>query len=95
MAVLPVAQAAHFARKVSLDVTSVAASTVVKETFTVAGLTGLKTDRLVLANKPTDDTGLAMISARCNAADEVELTFWNYTGDAIDPAAQDFFIVQL
>lgn len=79
-------------RVVSLDVPSIAASTVSAETFTV---TGLRTDTQVVVTKPTSDTGLVLLDSRVSAADTLELTFWNTTGAAIDPAAQNFYVVEL
>lgn len=79
-------------RTVSLDVPSIAASTVSAETFTV---TGLKTENFVLVKKQTNDDGLVLLDSRVSDTDELELVFWNTTGVAINPAAQDFYLVAL
>ena len=88
---LAVVSAPHFARQVTLDPTSVPASSVQKETFTV---TGIRLASPLIVNMPTDETGLVLLGSRVTAKDTIELTFWNYTGDAIDVASSTFFVYQ-
>ena len=79
-------------RTESLDVPSIAANTVSAETFTV---TGLKTENFVLVKKQTSNSGLVLLDSRVSATDTLELIFWNTTGSAINPSAQDFYVVAL
>jgi hypothetical protein len=82
-----------FQRKVTLDASSVPAGNVQRETFTVNGLkSGLGP---VVVNKPTFEAGIEVVAARVSAANTLELTFWNYSGGAVNPASQDYDVVQL
>jgi hypothetical protein len=81
-----------FQENVSLDVASVAADTLVEQTFTVNGLT---TDMVPIVIKQTDDAGLALLHARVSAADTLALLFYNHSGGAVDPAAQNFKVIVL
>lgn len=78
-------------RVVNLDVSSVPASSVQEESFTV---NGLRKDQAILVIKPTRDAGLYLIESRVSAKDTLALTFYNPTGAAINPAAQDFHLIQ-
>lgn len=79
-------------RVVTLDVSSVPANSVQEESFTFLGL---KPDFFVVAKKPTLDTGLLLVDAQCRTKDVLLLTFENFTGEAINPASQDFYVVAL
>ncbi len=76
----------------TLNPASVAANTVARQTFTVAGLT---TTDVITVNPPSLTTGLNLIGFRVSAADTVELTFWNSTGSPIDPASEAYLIVAI
>lgn len=83
----------RFQRNVTLDAASVPANTLQAETFTVAGLKVAGAP--VVVNKPTNESGLALVSYRCSANDTLELVFFNATGSAINPASQSYKVVQL
>lgn len=87
------AQNYAFQQVVTLDAASVPANSLQAETFTVSGL---RVDGgPVVVNKPTNESGLALVGYRCSADDTLELTFLNNTGLAINPASQDYLVVQL
>lgn len=87
------ANAYTFQDTVTIDPSSVPANTVQKETFTVTGLRAAGGP--VRAEKRTDTTGVAHLASRISADDTLELTFWNYTGSAVNPASQTYYVVQL
>ncbi len=68
----------------TIDVASVAANTVVAQTFTV---TGLAADDLVISVDPDIDIGLGMGTVRVSAADTISIEFINPTGSSVDPAS--------
>jgi hypothetical protein len=74
----------------SLDVASVAATTVADQTFTVSGLTTADT---VFVNPPALTAGLLVTSARVSAADTLQVRFHNTTAVAVDEAAAVWRIV--
>ena len=80
-----------FDRVKTLDAASVPAGATQVESFTVAGL---KKHLPVLVTKKVRNTGLHVIEAECPTDGTLELTFWNTTGTAINPASQDFHIIQ-
>lgn len=86
-------QAYAFGQTVALDVPSIAANTISAETFTVSGLRA--DGGPVRVEKRTSNTGLVAMDARVSDDDELEITFWNTTGAAINPDSQTFYIVQL
>lgn len=82
----------RFSRKVTLNPSNVPANQTSVETFTV---TGLKTNWFILVNAPNLETGVKVVSARVSAADTLELTITNFTGAAVNPASQVFYVVAL
>lgn len=68
----------------TIDVASVAANTVVAQTFTV---TGLVAGDLVLSVEPDIDIGLGIGTVRVSTADTLSIEFINPTGSGIDPAS--------
>lgn len=81
----------QFQRVVTLDPSSVPASSLQAETFTV---NGLRVNQPVIVSKQTNESGLALVSARVTAANTLELVFFNATAGAVNPASQDFLVVQ-
>lgn len=73
----------------SINVASVAANTTAEQTFTVPGL---KLGDFVEVNKPSNSTGLGIVNCRVSAADTLAITYGNFTGSAIDPAAETYLI---
>ena len=76
----------------TLDPSSVAATTVADQTFT---LVGLSTDMFVWVSPPSLDAGLLISYARVSATDTLQIRFYNTTGGAIDPASGTWRIVAL
>jgi len=76
--------------EVDLDPASVAANTVVRQTFTVAGLT---TTDAIIVNPPVLTAGLEVVNARVTATDTLQITFWNTTGAPIDAGSQTYLIL--
>lgn len=69
----------------TVDIGSVAANTTEAETATV---TGVKTGDFVAVSKPSVEAGLIFGTCRVTAADTVEITVGNLTGNAIDEASE-------
>lgn len=87
------ANAYAFQKEVTLDAASIAAGTVAKETFVV---TGLKAHRgPVMVEKRSETAGVVLIHSRISADDELELTFWNATAAAVNPASSIYYVVQV
>ena len=84
--------APRFSRRVTLDPSNIPAGQTSVETFTVKGL---RTSMCLNVNGPNLETGVKVVSARVSAKDELELTLTNFTGSAVDPASQVFFLVAL
>ncbi|MCL5099117.1 MAG: hypothetical protein M1608_16590 [Candidatus Omnitrophica bacterium] len=75
---------------VSLDIASVAANSVSRQSFTVDGIDAADS---IFVNSPSLDAGLEMLAGyRVTAANTVEIPFWNSTGGAINPGAATFKI---
>ena len=74
----------------TIDPASVAANTVVEETFTV---TGLATTDTVFVNPGVATIGVA--GARVTAADTLGLTFVNPTASAINAASSTYRVVAI
>lgn len=72
----------------ALTPVSVAANTTVEQLFTV---TGLDTGMMVEVNKPTTQAGLAVLSARVSAKNQLAITFLNNTGSALTPTAGETY----
>lgn len=77
---------------VSLDVASVGANSTSEQTFAVPGLSP---QDIVLINKPSHTSGLAIVNCRVSAANELAITFANITGSPIDPSAETYLIVSI
>lgn len=74
----------------TLDPTSVAANAVVRQTFTVSGLT---TQDAVIVNPPALPAGLELLSSRVTTTNTLQIVFWNTTGAPIDTGAQTYLIL--
>lgn len=75
---------------VSLDVASVNANTVSRQSFTVDGIDASDS---IFINSPSLDAGLEMLAGyRVTADDTIEIPFWNSTGGAINPGVATFRI---
>ena len=73
----------------TLTPVSIAANTTAEQTFTV---TGLPASSVVVVNKPSQQTGLAIVSARVSALNTLALSFANMTAAAIVPTAESYTI---
>lgn len=76
----------------AIDPTSVSANTTSEQTFTVSGLS---TTDIVFANKPTHQTGMALVGCRVSAKNTLALTFMNTTASGIDPTSETYTIVAI
>lgn len=75
---------------VSLDVASVGANSVSRQSFTVEGIAAADS---IFINSPSLNVGLEMLAGyRVTAANTIEIPFWNSTGGAINPSAATFKI---
>mgnify|MGYP001570251264 CR=1 FL=1 len=74
----------------ALDPASVAANTVVRQTFTVSGLT---VEDVINVNPPALTAGLEILNCRVTATDTIQITFWNSTGAPIDAGSQTYLIL--
>ena len=75
---------------ISIDPASVAANTVVRQTFTVNGIT---TDDIISVNPPALPAGLEILNCRVTANNTLQITFWNSTGAPIDAGSQTYQIL--
>lgn len=80
--------AANLQLSQALTPVSVAANTTVEQTFTV---TGLDVGMMVEVNKPTTQAGLAVLSARVSAKNQIAITFLNNTAAALTPTAGESY----
>jgi hypothetical protein len=78
--------------QVSLDPTSISANSESTQTFTV---TGLKTNDIVLVNKPSKTADLSLLDAFVSAEDTLSLTFRNFSGSPIDPGSESYRIIAI
>jgi len=77
---------------VTLSPAAVSANTSAEQTFTV---NGLQAGDHVAVNKPTAQTGLAIVNARVSAANTLAITFGNFTAGSITPTASEVYLVLL
>jgi hypothetical protein len=73
----------------TLSPAAVAADTVAGQALTVAGIAA--GDVILAVVKPTEQAGLAAVSARVTAANTVELSFVNATVASITPTAAETY----
>ena len=76
--------------EVTLSPATIATTTSVEQTFTVQGL---KLHDFVWVNKPTNQTGLAIVGARVTAADTLGITFGNFTSGTLTPTASQVYTI--
>lgn len=77
--------------KISLSLTpagTAAGPGIQEQTFTSAGLVGLRTtDEILNVTAPSSTNGLAILSARVSAADTLAITFGNFSTGALTSAS--------
>lgn len=74
----------------TFDLASIAANTVVRQTFTVLGI---KASDTIMINSPSLTSGIEMLASyRVSADNTIIIPFWNSTGGAINPAPAIFNI---
>jgi hypothetical protein len=81
-----------FSRKVTLDPNNILATTWLIQSFTVKGL---RPGMVPVVHAPSLEAGVILASPRITAKDTLELSFFNTTAGAINPAAQSFEILGL
>lgn len=80
-------------RTATLSPAAVAANTSAEETFTLSDV--YAGDVLLAVNKPTAQAGLSISGWRVSAADQVAITFGNFTGSSITPTASQVYVFAL
>lgn len=68
----------------------VAANTSAEQTFTV---NGINTKDTILVSKPTAQAGLGIVGWRVSAANQIGITFGNFTAAGITPTASEIYNV--
>jgi hypothetical protein len=76
----------------TLSPASVGVNTSAEQTFSTTGI-GLLTTDIVLVQKPTAQAGLGIVGSRVSAADQLAITFGNFTGATITPTASQVYTV--
>lgn len=86
--------AANLQVSASLSPAAVAANSVSEQTFTLSGTAAnaLATGMMLWANKPTQQAGLGLMSARIPANNQVALTFANFSAATITPTASETYL---
>lgn len=78
---------------VSITPTSVAATTIAEQTFTV---TGVATGQVIVVSSPSAQTaGIGIVGCRVSAANTVAIAFHNITAGAVTPAAGSYVFMAL
>ncbi len=90
MAQFRVALPYQFASNVAINPSSINASSVSVETFTI---NGINTDTSYNVDMPSLDAGVFIVGCRPTATNTLEISFWNSTLGAINPASQDARII--
>ena len=72
---------------VSYDANVTATNTTQESTVTVPGV--LPGD-FVMAQKPSHSTGIGIVNVRSSAKDTVAITYGNFTGSGVNPAAETY-----
>lgn len=75
----------------TLSPAQVAANTSAEQTFTATGVAA--TDLIVSVTKPTAQAGLGIVGSRVSGANEIAITFGNFTGSGITPTASQVYKV--
>lgn len=77
--------------QLSVDVGSITANTTIEQDVTIPGV---RTGDVVLSvSKPSHSAGAGVVNWRVKAANTVSVTFGNFTGSAIDPAAETYTFI--
>jgi len=86
--------AANLQVSAALSPAAVAANSVSEQTFTLSGTAAgaLAPGMIAFANKPTQQAGLGLMSARITANNQVALTFANFTAATITPTASETYL---
>jgi len=79
-----------YIREVTIDPASIAATTVVDQTFTVSGL---RTDMFVVVAMASLEANVTFCNAHVSANNTLKIRFRNRTAGAIDPASQTAKII--
>lgn len=80
----------QFVQEVTLNPANVPSSSTSVETFTI---TGIRLNTMYHCDALSLEAGLAIIGCRPTATNTLELTFFNPTVAAINPASQTFRII--
>lgn len=76
----------------TLDPASVSANSESSQTFTVQGL---RTNDVVIVNKPSDTANISISQYFVSDTDELTIKFRNHSGGAIDPPSEVYRIVTI
>lgn len=71
--------------RVAITPTGIAPNHAAEQTFTV---TGVLASDVIIANKPTAQTGLGVVNVRATAANTVGITFMNNTAVTVTPTSE-------
>lgn len=74
----------------TLSPAAVAASTTVEQLFTV---TGVAPGMIVQVNKPTTNAGVAVLTSRVTANNQIGITFANTTAGVLTPTAAEVYVI--
>ena len=72
---------------VSYDANVTATSTTQESTVTVPGV---RVGDFIMVNKPSHSTGIGIVNARASSANTVAITYGNFTGSGVNPAAETY-----
>ena len=72
---------------ISYDANVTATNTTQESDVTVPGV--LPGD-FIMVNKPSHSTGIGIVNARAKSADTVAVTYGNFTGSGVNPAAETY-----
>jgi hypothetical protein len=72
---------------VNYDANVTVTNTTQESTVTVPGV---RLGDFVTVCKPSHSTGIGIVNARVSAADTVAITYGNFTGAAVNPAAENY-----
>ena len=61
----------------------------------VITVTGLRTNSVVVVNKPTKTAGLILSDAHVSASDQLTFTLYNFSGGAINAAEEVYRVVEI
>lgn len=79
-------------RDLVLSPAIVGANTTAEQIFSCPGA---RAGDIVTISKPTAQAGIGIVGARVSSADNVGITFGNWTGGGITPTAAETYLVRL